>query len=333
MAGLLGVFSFPAIAAEKSSRSNINVTQSDSAQSLQQSLEHILSSDYLKNNAYSTGFITIPDAGLQVMTDEDLLKPANVSRNQQAQQIASTAPSVEEPAPPVNDFYTKSYPVQNIKKSQKIIWKRRRKKADDNEKLASTLPVSNQQVAEPDATLTPPITNQWSNSQEVPSAEERAAYERSVHDRYEQDPRFYQVYQYIREFNKNLSPAEVKLIARAIADFSVHYNVDHRVVTSVIAVESSFRRDAISSSGAIGLGQLKPATARWLGVNNPYDPVDNVGGCAKYIAMLSKKYNGNLSKALSAYYQGPGTIDRGGINDAARYYLTKIQKALRGFAS
>lgn len=134
--------------------------------------------------------------------------------------------------------------------------------------------------------------------------------------------------QFIMGYNKNLSWQQANLIAESILTFSNHYQVDFRLVTGVIAVESSFRTDAISKSGAIGLGQLKPDTAQWLGVVNPFDPIDNVAGMSRYLSYLINKYDGNLDSALSAYYQGPGATDRQGISDTAKDYLYRINAVL-----
>lgn len=133
---------------------------------------------------------------------------------------------------------------------------------------------------------------------------------------------------YIASYNKRLDSQETAGIAQAIVHFSNRYGVDYRLLTSLIAVESSFRKDVVSSSGAIGMGQLKPDTARWLGVLNPYDPVDNIAGTARFLSWLVRKYNGNLEYALSGYYQGPGYVDRNGITPVCMPYLQKINRAL-----
>jgi len=133
---------------------------------------------------------------------------------------------------------------------------------------------------------------------------------------------------YIQSRNRALASDEIDGISQAIVQYSDRYGVDYRLLTSIIAIESSFRRDAVSSSGAIGMGQLKPDTARWLGVLNPYDPVDNIAGTARFLAWLVRRYNGNLEYALSAYYQGPGSVDRNGVTPVCMPYLEKVNRAL-----
>lgn len=79
-----------------------------------------------------------------------------------------------------------------------------------------------------------------------------------------------------------------------------------------IEVESAYRQDAISSAGAIGLGQLMPATARDLGVD-PRDPLQNLDGSARYLAMMLETF-GDLRLALAAYNAGPDAVRQyGGI--------------------
>lgn len=135
---------------------------------------------------------------------------------------------------------------------------------------------------------------------------------------------------YIQSRNRQIAWEEADQISRAIVQFSTRYGVDFRLLTGVIATESSFRRDAVSSSGAIGMGQLKPDTARWLGVLDPYNPVDNIAGTARFLAWLLHRYNGSLEYALSAYYQGPGNVDRNGVTPVCMPYLQKINRALGG---
>lgn len=99
-----------------------------------------------------------------------------------------------------------------------------------------------------------------------------------------------------------------------IQNAAIQFGVDPSLVQAVIATESSFNPLAQSHAGAKGLMQLMDGTARGLGVSDSFDPVQNVEGGTRYLAMLLRKYNGNEGVALAAYNAGPGRIDRLGIS-------------------
>ena len=136
------------------------------------------------------------------------------------------------------------------------------------------------------------------------------------------------VVSYIQSYNKRLAWEDTTNIAQAIVQFSDRYGIDFRLLCSLIAIESGFRSDVVSSAGAIGMGQLKPDTAHWLGVVDPYNPVDNIAGTARFLSWLMHRYNGNLEFALSAYFQGPGFVDKNGIAPVCMPYLEKVNRAL-----
>ena len=73
-----------------------------------------------------------------------------------------------------------------------------------------------------------------------------------------------------------------------------------------IEIESAYRQNAVSSAGAIGLGQLMSATARDLGVD-PRDPLQNLDGSARYLAMMLELF-GDPRLALAAYNAGPDAV-------------------------
>lgn len=103
------------------------------------------------------------------------------------------------------------------------------------------------------------------------------------------------------------------------------YGVEASLIKAMIKMESDFNPNDVSSSGAVGLMQLMPATAKSLGVTDSYDPEQNIMGGTKYIAQKLKDYNGDVELALSAYNAGSGTVSKyGGVPPQCRLYISKI---------
>lgn len=150
----------------------------------------------------------------------------------------------------------------------------------------------------------------------------------------------------IKQFNGKLTDSQADTIARSILAFSSKYKVDARLVCAVIIAESNFRVGATSRAGAMGLGQLMPTTAAGLGVNNAYDPVENIYGSTRYIKGVLDRVSGNkqwndltwndLALGLAAYNAGPGAVRKhGGIppyRETQNYVhkVTSIYKRLCG---
>lgn len=103
------------------------------------------------------------------------------------------------------------------------------------------------------------------------------------------------------------------------------------LIHSVIKVESNYNPNAVSNKGALGLMQLIPATARRFGVENVFNPVQNIQGGAKYLRYLLDLYNWNYPLALAAYNAGEGAVAKyGGVPPyrETQDYLKLVNKQL-----
>jgi len=105
------------------------------------------------------------------------------------------------------------------------------------------------------------------------------------------------------------------------------YGLAPSLVNAVIAQESGFNPNAVSSAGAAGLMQIMPATAASLGLTDPFDPVANLRAGMAYLSSLVRRYNGDIPLALAAYNAGPEAVSQyGGIPPypQTQHYVTNI---------
>lgn len=101
-------------------------------------------------------------------------------------------------------------------------------------------------------------------------------------------------------------------VASAIHAAAVEHGVDPRLVLEIAKWESGFSEKAVSNKGALGVMQLMPATAQYVGVTNVFDLRQNVFGGTKYLRELLDTFRGDLDLTLAAYNAGPGAVERWG---------------------
>jgi soluble lytic murein transglycosylase-like protein len=117
---------------------------------------------------------------------------------------------------------------------------------------------------------------------------------------------------------------------RIVREAAERHKVDPALVKAVITTESGWNPQAVSRKGAVGLMQLIPQTAERFGVNNSFDPEQNVEGGTTYLRTLLDRYNGDLPKSLAAYNAGERAVDlSGGVPDyrETQRYVQKVTSA------
>lgn len=112
-----------------------------------------------------------------------------------------------------------------------------------------------------------------------------------------------------------------------ITELAQQHRVSKHLVMAVVAAESCFDKDAVSKAGAAGLMQLMPATARSLGVDDPFNHVQNLKAGIQYLSKLSEQFSYNHKLVLAAYNAGPGNVRKyKGIPpfNETRKYVTRV---------
>ncbi len=122
----------------------------------------------------------------------------------------------------------------------------------------------------------------------------------------------------INRYSRHSASAEIDAIILRAAE---RFDINPDLVRAVVHCESGGDTNAVSSKGAKGLMQLMDATADELGVNDPFDPEQNIFGGASYLRQMLDRYQGNSTLALAAYNAGPAAVDKN--NGVPPYKETK----------
>jgi soluble lytic murein transglycosylase-like protein len=121
-------------------------------------------------------------------------------------------------------------------------------------------------------------------------------------------------------------------LVRLVEEAARRRGLDPALVLAVVSVESGFRPEAVSPKGAQGLMQLMPRTAASLGVQDAFDPEQNLDAGVRHLEALLKLYDGNLTRALAAYNAGQGAVARhGGVPPyrETRAYVRRVLERYR----
>ncbi|MDH3329725.1 MAG: lytic transglycosylase domain-containing protein [Desulfobulbaceae bacterium] len=118
-----------------------------------------------------------------------------------------------------------------------------------------------------------------------------------------------------------------------ISRAALTHELDPLLIKAIIKAESDFNQYAVSSSGAQGLMQLMPETARDMRVDNPFDPLQNINGGTRYFKNLLNIYDNDLTLSLAAYNAGPGKVAINGPLPRIRETREYVQRVIRFYRS
>ncbi len=142
-------------------------------------------------------------------------------------------------------------------------------------------------------------------------------------------PGFRRMRELDRPTGTQVRPGGVRSVDPLIARAARTHGVDPGLVKAIVHVESLFDHRAISGAGAQGLMQLMPETSRDLGVDDPFNPWQNIDGGTRYLRYLMGRFEGDLRLTLAAYNAGESVVRRYGGIPPYRETVLYVDRVLR----
>ncbi len=115
------------------------------------------------------------------------------------------------------------------------------------------------------------------------------------------------IFSYIRKYHRLVPSKDARVISESLVSQSYTHHVDPKLMAALIAVESGFKKDAVSRCGAKGLGQLMDGTYRRFSIKNPFDIHENISATYQYMKKLVTMWEGEASQltlVLASYLKG-----------------------------
>ncbi len=128
-----------------------------------------------------------------------------------------------------------------------------------------------------------------------------------------------------QDFQQKKEVSKSNEILETIERISKEQGIDPKLVKAIVKAESNFKPNAVSPKGAMGLMQLMPKTAEALGVEEPFNPEENITGGVTYLKSLFQEFK-DPTKAIAAYNAGPGAVRKYGTVPPYRETKEYVEK-------
>ncbi len=146
------------------------------------------------------------------------------------------------------------------------------------------------------------------------------------------------IYSYIKSKYKKVTEEDATKIAQYLVEYGKKYNLDPKFAAALMARESAFKKDAVSVTGAKGLGQIKDFNYKDLKIKDPFNINQNVSGTTEYLKKMIKKWKksnknnkemenkdeSNVKLALASYYKGFTAVTKEGVDEKTEAYVNDI---------
>jgi len=136
---------------------------------------------------------------------------------------------------------------------------------------------------------------------------------------------------------RHYGPGVRKRYEKDIESAAKTHNIDPALIHAVISAESGYNPLARSPTGAAGLMQLMPETARRFGARNRLDPGENIRAGAGYLRMLMDLFDNNLELVIAAYNAGENAVIRAGHRvppyEETMSYVPRVLKYYKRYRS
>lgn len=169
-------------------------------------------------------------------------------------------------------------------------------------------------------------------------------------DNFDEKLEFKTILNYIKDKFKKINNEEAEEISEHLVQSGKEHEIDPKFAAALIARESAFNKNAVSRTGAKGLGQIKDFNFKGLKIVDPFNIKENVAGTTQYIKEMMTNWESvkqdtkppkveieseldRVKLALASYFKGFGAVKREGMDPASNKYADDILKYYNDIAS